>query len=106
MATITRWYGLRRSTKAKTDEDRAMATVNLGGTANEGFTTREEARQALLRLIADESVEIAGYSDLEALTRLTKIMQQLLANPTHNSAEVDGLWFGVFPVERPVPATS
>ena len=103
MTTITRWHGQRRADEADSDYDMAMSTVMLETPDGQGFETRDEARNALMKMVMNEILEVAEDSSY-CVIRLTKILQQLIANPTWNQAVADGLRFAIWPVTKSAPA--
>ena len=88
------WIAERESTKAQTDEDRAMAYVQYGQRQD-----RDDARSSLLHGILDE---IKYYTDTSVtqfnsycVIRLSNILGRLLEDPELDSAEHDGLRFTI-----------
>lgn len=85
------WIAVRDSVNARTDEDKAMAHKEFG----RGFTTREEARQALLDGMRDE---VAAWADMglsSGAIRVATAMGMLLGNSALNGITHECLYFGI-----------
>jgi hypothetical protein len=88
------WTALRESTRAHTDEDRAMAYVNYGSSE-----TRTEARALLIEAIRSELFYHANQSEHylspECIIRLATILGTLIGDRSLNVSEHDGLRFQI-----------
>lgn len=87
------WIAERNSTKASTDEDRAMAQENYGQ-----FDNKELARRRLLEAVQEELKyhinRNVAYVNTYCIIRLAGILEELQDHVT-DSAEVDGLRFRI-----------